>query len=197
MDTIPFPGCIYIDWVDGKGFVANPLVWGKWGEGISSNKAAIMVPLPVPSTFRGSAVSSEKLMDFLVVTLHDTFRGMEGRVFLLEQPDNTSSSVDYRYIAENRIDTDMSFPNESFYVKHLYVATPSGDMEIVFPPSEWSDEAVSAYPSANVWDYDGDGLLDMVVSVGYMDSDSAILGSIVHVYHRFRVLTKSHLSQPL
>ncbi len=92
--------------------------------------------------------------------------------------------VDYRYISENQIDTNLSFPNEAFYVKHLYIATPSGDVEMVFSPSEWCRYAVSAYPSANVWDYDNDGLMDLVVSVGYMDSDSVILGSIIHVYHR-------------
>jgi len=182
-DTIPFPGCIYIDWVDGEGFVANPLVWGKWGEDISSNKAAIMIVTPLSSSFRGGSYNSS-LMDFLVTTLHDTSNGQDGRVFILEQPDSTFSSVDYRYISENQIDTNLSFPNEAFYVKHLYIATPSGDMEMVFSPSEWCRYAVSAYPSANVWDYDNDGLLDLVVSVGYMDSDSVILGSIIHVYHR-------------
>ncbi len=90
-DTIPFPGCIYIDWVEGKGFIANPLVWGKWGEDISSNKAAIMLVTPISSSFRGGIYNSS-LMDFLVTTLHDTSNGQDGRVFILEQPDSTFAS---------------------------------------------------------------------------------------------------------
>ena len=94
----PFPGCIYLDWDSiTNSFVANPLVWGQWGEEITSNSASVLSVSPITSQFRGDGYTGV-LSDFLVRTQtnSDSIHS-DGRLFILEQPEETFSSYDYRY----------------------------------------------------------------------------------------------------
>lgn len=182
--TVPFPGCIYIDWNETADFTANPLIWGQWGENVSDNQAAIMIPTPISSAFRGSNTTGNGFSDFLVKTLRRNGDVSDGHLYILEQPESTFNSVDYRYVGEDLIDEDPMYPNEAFYFKRLFIDTPSGDLEMVFSPSEWGCGAVSADPNGNVFDYDADGLMDLVVLIQYMDSDNQVLAGSVRVYHR-------------
>jgi hypothetical protein len=178
----PFPGCIYIDWKEGEGFVANPLVWGQWGEKISSNKAAIMMPIEIPCTFRTQPCKNN-YSDFLVKTLTEFDSMASARLFVLEQPESTFNSVDYRYETLTDVSLDTNYPNEPFYVKHIFLATKAGDIELVFMTSE-QENATGVDCIANIFDYDKDGLFDMVVNVGYYDSTGKVLAADVRVYHR-------------
>lgn len=181
-DSVPFPGAIYVDWVEGKGFIANPLIWGAWGENVSSRSLAIMIPKPVPATFRGG-LSNSALTDFLVATLHKNGDKAEGRLFVLEQPKATFNSTDYRYVSEGVMDTDPTFPNEPFYIKHIYVGNSGEDEEMVFSPSEWQG-ATAASLAADVSDFNSDGLMDMVVAVNYSDNDGEISAGSIRAYQR-------------
>jgi hypothetical protein len=82
------------------------------------------------------------------------------------------------------MDDDQTYPNEAFYFKRLFIATPAGDLELVFSPSDWGCGAVSSYPDGNVFDYDDDGLMDLVVAIQYHDKANQIIGGSVRVYHR-------------
>jgi hypothetical protein len=93
-ETVPFPGCIYIDWNENSGFTLNPLIWGQWGENVADNQCAIMVPLPIPSTFRGT-ITKGSFSDFLVRTLSRNGDVSDGHLYVLEQPEGTFNSVDY------------------------------------------------------------------------------------------------------
>ena len=116
-ETIPFPGCIYIDWNEDAGFTPNPLIWGQWGENVADNQCAIMVPLPVPSAFRG-ANADNGLSDFLVCTLLRNGDVFDGYLYILEQPESTFNSVDYRYIEEDLMDKDNQILGGSVRVYH-------------------------------------------------------------------------------
>jgi hypothetical protein len=175
-DTIPFPGCIYVDWIAGQGFVANPLVWGQWGETLASNRAAIMAPVPVPMAFR-SGLTLPGRFDFLVTTMHEEDGLAGSRLFVLEQPPGAFSSVDYRSGGSE------PYPDEPSYVQHLYLATTGGDIPLAFSPTE-VDGAVGAQAWANVGDFDRDGLVDLVVAVSFYDSDNEFVTGSVRVYRR-------------
>ncbi len=174
--TVPFPGCIYIDYVDGKGFIPNPLVWGKWGEELSSNEISVMVPMAVTPDFRSEPYSG-KFMDFLVTTLYYNNDRLNGRLFVLEQPAKTFNSYDYRYITEDFIDTDTTYPNEPFYLNHLFLNSGGMDSELIFTPDEFPN-AMSAYCYANIKDYDHDGRIDLFAAINYQNADSLTGGSI-------------------
>ncbi|MCD6383905.1 MAG: hypothetical protein J7L88_05530 [Thermoplasmata archaeon] len=180
-DTIPFPGAIYIDYVKGKGFVANPLIWGRWGEEISSRRAAIMLVYPVSSSFRGTPEGG--LMDFIVSTLHESHGEVDGRIYVLQQPSSTFNSVDYRYTSPGRMDSDMTYPHEPFYFKHLYL----GEEEMIFSPSDFPGARTAYVGGVGVLDYNHDGLEDLVVSLTYYDSDNEILGGSVRVFKRLPI----------
>jgi len=81
-ETVPFPGCIYIDWSEGSGFTANSLIWGQWGKNVADNQCAIMVPLPIPSAFRGT-ITSHNYSDFLVRTLLRNGDISDGHLYIL------------------------------------------------------------------------------------------------------------------
>lgn len=183
----PFPGCIYIDWDEENAeFTANPLVWGTWGEEIGSNKAAIMMMIPISTHFRASGYN-ENLKDFLVSTMigdvHDS------RLFVLEQPHETFNAYDYRYVTPDSIDQNMLFPNDAFYVKRLYLETKGADIELFFSHQDSPfPDVVSARTLANIFDYDNDGLYDMIVTIQYMDDDTVdverLCGASLRIYHR-------------
>jgi hypothetical protein len=181
-DTVyPFPGCIYIDYIPDSGFVANPLFWGKWGEDDASNVVSVLRVTPVSSDFRDT-IPPLGVKDFLVNTLWYNSSHYKGKFYILEQPETTFNSVDYRYIQPGIIDTGNLFENEPFYLRHLYLNTGGLDIEMVFSPTDFPEcSHVECY--GNTWDYDHDGLIDLAVAVSYQNGDTQVCGS-VRVYHR-------------
>ena len=182
-DTVfPFPGCIYIDYIPDSGkFIANPLFWGKWGENDASKIVSVLRATPVNADFRDT-VHALGINDFIVNTLWNDSSKFKGRLYVLEQPQNTFNSVDYRYIHPGIIDTGNLFIHEPFYLQHLYVNSGGLDTEIEFNPSDYPLSS-SAWCTANIWDYDHDGLIDMVVNISYQKGDTPIYAG-VRVYHR-------------
>lgn len=185
----PFPGCIYIDWDNNqKKFIANPLVWGEWGENICSNKAAIQTVLPISSQFRSDS-SISNLSDFLVRTMCNDVK--DSRLFVLEQPKETFNSFDFRYVTHDSIDIDPDslYKNDAFYVHRFYLETQGGDIELYFSHSDTQFENVTtASCNGNIFDYDNDGLFDLFVTVEYYDNDTSFIeqhcGSSIRIYHR-------------
>jgi len=186
-ERFPFPGCIYIDWDNTNNkFIANPLVWGKWGEEIGSNKAAIMTVTPISPAFRSDG-HTYNLKDFLVRTMCNDVK--DSRLFVLEQPKETFNSFDYRYITPDSIDADTLFPHDAFYVHRFYLKTDGGDFELYFSHSESIFKNVTtASCNGNIFDYDNDGLFDLLVTVEYYDNDSSFImqhcGTSIRIYHR-------------
>ena len=178
---------IYIDWDDTENvFTVNPLIWGKWGEDICSNIAAIMGGTPISAQFRSDGYSGS-LTDFLVRTMCNNVE--DSRLFVLEQPDETFNSFDYRYVTPDSIDVDSTYPRDAFYVHRFYLETGGGDFELYFShtDSEFSN-VTTASVNGNIFDYDNDGLYDLFATVEYYDDDSLFImqhcGTSVRVYHR-------------
>lgn len=181
-DTVyPFPGCIYIDYKTDSELVANPLFWGSWGEADASSIVSVLRVTPVTAGFRDT-IHNSGVKDFLVNTLWNDSSRFKGRMYILEQPQGTFNSVDYRYIQPGILDTGNLFMREPFYLHHLYVNQGGYDTEISFTPSDYPP-ASSSWCTGNVWDYDKDGLIDLVVSVTYQKGDTPVYSS-VRVYHR-------------
>jgi len=186
-DTVyPFPGCIYIDYNPDSGkFIPNPLFWGKWGENDASNVVSVMRVTPVSANFRDT-IHPIGIKDFLVNTLWFNDSLYKSKFYILEQPAGTFNSVDYRYIQPGIIDTDTLFPNEPFYLHHLYVNNGGLDAEMVFSPLEHAGCSNTSCEGV-AWDYDNDGLIDLAVAVSYLYDGTPVYGSI-RVYHRLPAL---------
>lgn len=186
-DTVyPFPGCIYIDYNPDSGkFIPNPLFWGTWGECYSSSVVSVMRATPVSADFRDT-IHPTGIKDFLVNTLWYNDSLFKSKFYILEQPASTFNSVDYRYIQPGVMDTDTLFPNEPFYLHHLYVNNGGLDAEMVFTPVDYLESSNTSC-EGEVWDYDNDGLVDLAVAVSYLDEGTPVYGSI-RVYHRLPAL---------
>ncbi len=186
----PFPGCIFIDWDEDKNeFTVHPLIWGKWGENICSNVAAIQTVIPISAKFRSDGYKGD-LKDLLVRTQTNfSANKCDSRLFVLEQPDASFTSCDYRNITPDSIDTDSVFPTDPFYVHRFYLVTDGGDFELYFPYSDSGfPNVVSSGCCANIFDYDNDGLFDLFVTIEYLDNDNNAFtrycGTSVQIYHR-------------
>ncbi|MGQ4911568.1 MAG: hypothetical protein ACP6KW_05305 [Candidatus Thorarchaeota archaeon] len=184
----PFPGVIYID-PNSPGSQPQPLVWGAWGENITSTGISNCVPNPVDPAFRSP--TNDKV-DILVPTMTDCFGGSAARVFLLEQPDAGFAAYNFTYVTESQRGTSP-YNEEPFYVKRMYVKNGSEVNELVWYPNEVSG-ATGVYAAATIAIHlDNDDHMDLIVGGGYTNGETFIRGRI----SLYRRITNSSVSNYL
>jgi hypothetical protein len=132
----PYPGAIYIDWNPEAGFTANPLVWGAWGEALTSTKIANTIPLVLSDNFRPDG-SGDILVATMVTYPTDT-NSFDARVFILEQPVDGWEAADYRSGGGGE-----PYENEPDYVNRLWVEEGNDDSEFFWNSNEIGPNTVS------------------------------------------------------
>ncbi|MHA1614797.1 MAG: hypothetical protein ACTSYJ_08105 [Candidatus Thorarchaeota archaeon] len=170
---VPFPGVIYID-PNNPNSEPQPLVWGAWGENITSTGISNCVPAPVSPTFRSP--TNDKV-DILVPTMTDCFGGYAARVFLLEQPEAGFEVYNYTYVTESQLGVPP-YNEEPFYVKRLYVKNGSEVNELVWYPNEVPSATGVFAASTIAIHLDDDDNMDLIVGGGYTDGETFIEGRI-------------------
>ena len=135
----PYPGAIYMDWDPNEGymgFTAKPLIWGAWGEALTSDMIANSMPYVLSDNFRQDGFG-----DILVPTMvaHNIDpNNIDARVFLLEQPVDGWETADYRAGGGGE-----PYENEPNYVKRLWVEDINGDRELYWDSNEIDPNTVS------------------------------------------------------
>ncbi|MHA1770998.1 MAG: hypothetical protein ACTSYL_04280 [Candidatus Thorarchaeota archaeon] len=173
-----FPGIIYLD-SNSPNPEPQPLVWGAWGENITSTGISNCIPVPADPKFRSP--SNDK-MDIIVPTMTKVAGGNGARVFLLEQPGNGFSSVNYTYVTEN-ITGSIPYLSDPFYVKRFYVQTGQGIEEMVWRPDEVTGATGVYSPGVVPIHLDSDNNMDLVVGGAYTDGETIIRARIT-LYRR-------------
>jgi hypothetical protein len=126
----PYPGAIYMDWDTQEGvFVVNPLVWGAWGEDLTSDVIANAVPYVIKGSFRSDG-SGDILVPTIVKHRVDP-NDVDSRIFMLEQPEGGWLSADYKSGGGGE-----PYENEPDYVKHLWVYDGNEDTELYWDSNE-------------------------------------------------------------
>ena len=88
------------------------------------------------------------------------------------------------------IDADTCYPTDAFYVHRLYLATMLGDIELTFPYTDSNfPNVISSGCCANIFNYDNDSLMDMIVTISYLDDETnnfilQLCGASIRIYHR-------------
>lgn len=175
----PFPGVIYIDLNDRQS-KPQPLVWGKWGEKISNDSLAIMIPKVVDPSFRSS---NNTLPDIIVKTGTSVGSQLGSRLFVLEQPPDGFAKYNYTFITPTLRGVEP-YEDEPFYVKHIYVEGVLSNgtttySEMIFSPDEVESATTAMISDMEPIDFDHDGLVDIVVTVEYYQGTQLIAGKLI------------------
>ncbi|MGQ4895039.1 MAG: hypothetical protein ACP6IQ_10505, partial [Candidatus Njordarchaeia archaeon] len=178
----PFPGAIYID-LNEDYFQPQPLIWGKWGEKISNDSLAIIIPKIIDPKFRNS---TNTLPDILIATGTEVDGKLGSRVFILEQPPDGFGKYNYTFITPTLRGVEP-YETEPFYVKHFYIVEGSGNntvyREMIFSPNDVDFAETAMTYDAEPIDFNNDGLMDLVVTVDYYIGDRMVRGRI-YIYQR-------------
>jgi len=154
-------GTTYIDLNEGPEPIIRILVWGEWGVEITSEGPNLR-PLAIDPRFRRP---SNTKPDLLVNTVARTGEGVGiGRLFVLEQPDEGFSSVDYTTGGE------PPYSLEPFYVKHLYLDTGMLVEELLWKTTDYEGMVRVPIHGAPI-DINGDEWLDLIIGGTYWAGD--------------------------
>ncbi len=176
--TKPFPGVVYID-PNEPTINPQPLVWGAWGENITSTSIANCIPTPIDPKFRSP---TNNKMDIIVPTMTKVASGDGARVFMLEQPEKGFGAVNFTYLTEDILGT-FPYNDDPFYVHRFYVKHGVDVGELVWRPSDLLGATGAFASSAIPIDYDHDGNMDLIVGGAYTHGEEYVCARAT-VYHR-------------
>ena len=160
---------------------------------MANDSFALLVPKVVEPSFRSS---NNTLPDILVPTCTYIDGKKAMRIFVLEQPADGFRKYNYTFIGPDIQGTEP-YETEAFYVKHVYVVSLNESglpeySEMVFFPDAYKN-AVSAAPTGvETIDFNRDGLMDLVVAIGYYDKDGSICGGEIRFFQRVQSLTYNY-----
>lgn len=167
-----FPGAIYFD-PNEPDAEPQPLVWGAWGENLTSTKISNCMPEPVSPEFRSP---TNDRIDIMISSMTKYQDKHASRFFILEQPESGFGSINYTYETEDLLGSEP-YLNEPFYVKKLYLETELGIKELLWTPDD-VEGTNGVTGKATPIHLDDNDNMDMVIAAGYQNGEELVKGRI-------------------